>query len=59
MINDTNYLKKFRYLAGDKYRQIWKNGNYENISKTHAKRIKNFWDTFEFYKFDKKYLSNQ
>ena len=58
MIKDEKYLKKFRYLSSDKYRNIWEKEDYEGYSKTHAKKIRNFWDTFEFYRFDKKYLSN-
>jgi hypothetical protein len=57
MIRDTKFLKKFSYLATDKYKKLWKSGNYEDYSNTHRKKIKNFWDTFEFYGFDKKYLS--
>jgi hypothetical protein len=58
MIKDKNYRKIFRYLGNEKYRRVWESGDYKNYSKTHSKRIKNFWDTFEFYGFDNGLLSS-
>ena len=58
MIKDKNYLKKFKYLSGNKYRTMWEENNYEGYSKTHQKKIKNFWETFKLYGFDKNILSN-
>jgi len=59
MAKDINYLKKFHYLSADKYRDLWQSDDYSGYSKTHKKRIKNFWETFKHYNFDKKILSER
>lgn len=56
-MKDTNYLKKFKYLSSKDYKEMWTKNNYGNYSPTHIKRIKNFWDTFAHYGFNKDLLN--
>ena len=58
MIKDENFLKKLKYLSGESYRKIWESNDYTGYSPTHGKKIKNFWDTFEHFGFNKKLLKN-
>jgi len=57
MIKDLNFLKKFKYLSHDSYKTAWATNNYGTYSKTHKKKIKNYWDTFEHYQFNKNLLN--
>ena len=57
MVKDQSFLTKFKYLATDSYRMIWETGNYQGYSTVHQRRIKNFWDTYKHFGFDKKLLS--
>ena len=59
MVKDENYLQLFKYLNKSHYRAVWELKDYSQYKKTQAKRIKNFWDTFKYYGFDEKILSNK
>lgn len=49
MVKDRDYLRILNYLGKPEYREMWEKNEYGSFSKFQINRIKNYWETFEYF----------